>query len=231
MPDYEKMYKTLFKAVTDAINILQEAQEEAEEQYIEAELPVVKILPCINRPNPPTLFQSTGDKRGECMYRVAILEPPDGKITAMLCDRLLAWGGSPSVVLRQASQLSDLGGAYDLLVVFASASDCATSPPSSDLSCHVLLLPGEAQEAIWKQIPSGCVVSFGLSPKDSITVSSIEPSSAVLALQRELVTLGGRVIEQQEIPLSIPKATSARDVTVLASGLLLLGIPPERLAV
>ena len=46
LPDYEKMYKTLFNAVTDAINILQEAQEKTEEQYIEAEPPVLKVLTC-----------------------------------------------------------------------------------------------------------------------------------------------------------------------------------------
>ena len=45
MPDYEKMYKTLFNAMTDAIALLQKAQEETEEQYIKAAPPVVRILP------------------------------------------------------------------------------------------------------------------------------------------------------------------------------------------
>ena len=34
MPDYEKMYKKLFNKVTDAIEILKEAQIETEEIYI-----------------------------------------------------------------------------------------------------------------------------------------------------------------------------------------------------
>jgi hypothetical protein len=37
MADYQKMYKTLFNAVTDAVNILQKAQQTAEELYISAE--------------------------------------------------------------------------------------------------------------------------------------------------------------------------------------------------
>ncbi len=34
MPNYEKMYKELFNALTEAIEILQKAQQAAEELYI-----------------------------------------------------------------------------------------------------------------------------------------------------------------------------------------------------
>ena len=36
MPDYKKMYQDLFNSVTDAIELLQEAQKKAEEKYIES---------------------------------------------------------------------------------------------------------------------------------------------------------------------------------------------------
>ena len=36
MPDYKTMYKKLFGAVTEAIDILQKAQQETEEIYIES---------------------------------------------------------------------------------------------------------------------------------------------------------------------------------------------------
>ncbi len=39
MPDYETMYKKLFNSVTDAIEMLQEAQKKAEEKYIESSEP------------------------------------------------------------------------------------------------------------------------------------------------------------------------------------------------
>ena len=39
MPDYEKMYHTLFNAVTDAIEVLQQAQLEAEELYLSGDEP------------------------------------------------------------------------------------------------------------------------------------------------------------------------------------------------
>lgn len=34
MPDYQRMYRGLFNAVTDAIELLQKAQQDAEEIYI-----------------------------------------------------------------------------------------------------------------------------------------------------------------------------------------------------
>jgi len=36
MPDYPGMYRKLFNALTDAINILQAAQQETEEMYMSA---------------------------------------------------------------------------------------------------------------------------------------------------------------------------------------------------
>ena len=35
MPDYQKMYHSLFNNVTDAIRILQSAQQQTEEDYME----------------------------------------------------------------------------------------------------------------------------------------------------------------------------------------------------
>lgn len=45
MPDYHEMYATLFKSVTDAIEKLQNAQQQTEEMYISADVPNIKMLP------------------------------------------------------------------------------------------------------------------------------------------------------------------------------------------
>ena len=42
MPDYKKMYLTLFNSVTDAIEILKKAQQKTEEIYIETYEPPEK---------------------------------------------------------------------------------------------------------------------------------------------------------------------------------------------
>ena len=45
MPDYRKMYHLLFRAVTKAVLILQQAQQECEREYIESEDARVAVLP------------------------------------------------------------------------------------------------------------------------------------------------------------------------------------------
>jgi len=45
MADYPKMYQTLFRATTEAIEILKQAQIETEELYINADEAPVFIIP------------------------------------------------------------------------------------------------------------------------------------------------------------------------------------------
>ena len=42
MPDFKKMYFNLFNRITDAINVLQAAQQEGEAEYIEN--PDIKLV-------------------------------------------------------------------------------------------------------------------------------------------------------------------------------------------
>ena len=44
MADHKSMYLKLFNAVTDAVNILQNAQAEAEEMYVSQEEPTITLL-------------------------------------------------------------------------------------------------------------------------------------------------------------------------------------------
>lgn len=48
MPDYRKLYFTLFHGITDAILILQQAQQTAEALYMNGEEPQLQVLefPC-----------------------------------------------------------------------------------------------------------------------------------------------------------------------------------------
>ena len=146
----------------------------------------------------------------------------------MLGDYLLTPDMPLSATITRGTQLSGFSGEYDLFI--ALSSDASASRPAS-LSCRALLLPGDAQAELLSQIPSKWVTSFGLSAKDSITVSSLGSDCTLLALQRELVTLDGLVIEQQEISLPTPSETSTPEMMALYGSLLLLGVSPLRLAV
>lgn len=45
MADYAEMYKVLFRSITQAIEILQKAQQATEEIYISSKNPIITILP------------------------------------------------------------------------------------------------------------------------------------------------------------------------------------------
>jgi len=54
MADYQKMYTTLFRAVTEAITLLQSAQCETEELYISANEPDIVLIDAGgNKKEPP----------------------------------------------------------------------------------------------------------------------------------------------------------------------------------
>lgn len=161
---------------------------------------------------------------GGVLYSVAVLEPAPGKVTRLIRDWLIQREDAPSVVLTHGDCLCAFSGNYDLFVVASRNGEVVPNNSTAGISCRALLTSAEAL-----RVPSQWVIDYGLSVRDSLTVSSVEPDLAVLALQRELVTLDGTVIEQQELPLPIPPETGAEGVMALYGSLLVLGLAPEEL--
>lgn len=89
------------------------------------------------------------------------------------------------------------------------------------VACGILLLPGDAGA---ENFDASCLVTYGMSPKNTITLSSISEDVCVLALQREILTATGDILEQQEIKIN----GGIRPDTLLAvaGALLLLGQKP-----
>jgi len=92
-------------------------------------------------------------------------------------------------------------------------------PLPGEIRCGTLLLPGE-----WGP-PAGVraerVVTYGLSPRDSLTLSSLR--QPVLCVQRALPRPDGTVVEPQEIPLTGLPLPAAELLPLL--GLRLLQMP------
>lgn len=89
----------------------------------------------------------------------------------------------------------------------------------TNIACRILLLPGDADAGIFD---AECIVTYGMSPKNTVTLSSISEESCVLALQRELLTINGDVLERQEIKI---KGGMPPDCLLAVAGsLLILGI-------
>ena len=87
--------------------------------------------------------------------------------------------------------------------------------------CRTLLAPGDCSPARLARVRAERVISCGLSPRDSLTLSSLE--SPVLCVQRALPRPDGGVIEPQEFPLPELPAPAAELLPLL--GLRLLQMP------
>lgn len=88
-------------------------------------------------------------------------------------------------------------GRADLVVV----SPDLIQVPSAPTACRALLAPGSLAH-LAGELSAAWVVSYGLTPRDTLTFSSLGQDTLCLALQRELVTLSGDCLEvTQEDPL------------------------------
>lgn len=113
--------------------------------------------------------------------------------------------------VRKAEHPGLLAGVgYDLLVVSPRAVGWAGL---AALSCETVLLPGAAGP-LAGSLRAHRAVSYGLNPKDTLTVSSLNGEQLCAALQRGLIRLDGEVVEEQEIVLpyhgELPELVLAR---------------------
>lgn len=109
-----------------------------------------------------------------------------------------------------------------LLVVSPEAAEKGLPLPER---CRTVLLPGERPP----RIQAASAVSYGLSPRDSLTVSSREGDTLWAALQREVVTVAGQVVERQEFSLAAPPGAGELSLLAAAGALLLMGVPAPEL--
>lgn len=87
----------------------------------------------------------------------------------------------------------------------------------------VVVMPGD-RNADAKQI-----ITYGYSARETLTYSSLDASGPVLAVQREILTVGGARLDRQEIPLQSLGRTDAELALALSGALLFAGLAPEAL--
>ncbi len=144
-----------------------------------------------------------------------VLEAGEG-IEQAIVERLRSRGG-----LRGRCASADHPA---LLVVSPQAAVRGMELPRQ---CRTVLLPGGMRGTLPQ---AASAVSYGTSPRDSLTISSREGDTLWAALQREVVTLGGQVVERQEFPLTLAPGEEALPALATAGALLLLGVPWEELS-
>lgn len=114
--------------------------------------------------------------------------------------------------LQKAEELTER--TWDILVL-PSGSEAV------EARCRTLLLPGDCPPERIARVAAAQVVTCGLSPRDTLTLSSF--AEPVLCVQRALTRPDGAVIEPQEFPLPKLPAPAAEILPLL--GLKLLQMP------
>lgn len=150
----------------------------------------------------------------------------------MECFQVLESGeGIEQAILRRLAARGGLRGrcasvSHPALVVVSPRAAAGQAPLPRQ--CRTVLLPGE-MGARPLSLRAASAVSYGASPRDSLTLSSREGDTLWAALQRELVTVDGRVVERQEFPLRLEPGADELPSLAAAGALLLLGVSPEEL--
>ena len=60
----------------------------------------------------------------------------------------------------------------------------------------ILLLPGFTDRC---DVTAECAVTYGMSARDTLTLSSFAGHTRIMALQREVMTISGCILERQEV--------------------------------
>lgn len=105
------------------------------------------------------------------------------------------------------------GKSYDAVLLMP---DMGTQ--SFTISCNVLVVPDESSI---KNVEAKSVVSYGMSQRNTVTLSSTQELCKVIALQRDVMSLDGKLILRQEFPLECD--FTSYETLALASVLIITG--------
>ena len=160
------------------------------------------------------------------LYHVGIWEPDSALSQAVLNGLRAAGVALPA--LKTGNHPAAFAGEdapLDLLVVAPGAVGWAGA---AAIHAGVALICGAAGP-LARTLQAGSAVSYGTSPRDTLTLSSLEGTQFCVAVQRELFTISGRVVERQELVLPFPAGDAPLPWLAAVGALLLLDVPPEEL--
>lgn len=147
---------------------------------------------------------------------VLILGKGGRKVAKWVVDALEHTGGQPPLFTVCSGGARGGRIQTDLCLLMPGAQGKRDIPP---VSCRALLMPAEMEI---QNIDADYAVSYGMNGKDTVTVSSIDEEECVVALQRELVTLCGAVLERQEIPIRNTQGLEKEELLAAVGAALIL---------
>lgn len=149
------------------------------------------------------------------MWQIGVWERDEGlaeAVAPLARDR-----GSLVRCGRHPAQLA--GRAFDLLVVSPLAAGWAGA---GALSCRTALVPG-GLSALTRLLPAERLLSYGMGPANTLTLSSLKEGRACAAVQREFSALDGTLVERQELVLDYDGAQPDLFLARVGAALLLAG--------
>lgn len=144
------------------------------------------------------------------MWRIGVWEQNEG-----LAELVQSLTGERAEVADAEHPSLLAGEDYDLLIV----SPLAVGWAGAVLESETVLLPGAAGP-LAGSLTAQRAVSYGLNPKDTLTVSSMDGEHICVALQRGLIRLDGEIVEEQEMVL--PYAGELPELVLAKVGIKLL---------
>lgn len=118
-------------------------------------------------------------------------------------------------IARRTPQRFTAEAVPDLLVV--SPAYGRSGLPAAG-QAQIVLLPGAMGRS---SIRANCAVTYGMSGRDTLTLSSVTGRERILSLQREILTVRGEILERQE--LTVRGAMEPERLLAVYGALLLLG--------
>jgi len=129
---------------------------------------------------------------------------------------------SGHVNFRQA-EYSEITDKPDMLVITESGAKKAP-PAGKKIRCGILLMPGDMDPDF---IKADNTVRYGLSERDSVSLSSIKSRECVMAIKNEINALNGRKLEVQEIKIQRKGGMNLMDLMASDACVLLMGREEE----
>ena len=148
------------------------------------------------------------------MWQIGVWEQNEG-----LAERLSRLGEGRALIRACSHPALLAGTALDLLVVSPGATGWAGA---SSLNCRTALLPG-VLPVLTHALPAALAVSYGLSGRNTLTLSSLGEGRASVAVQREFIALDGRAVERQELVVPYDGGVPAELLLAQVGAALLLG--------
>ena len=129
---------------------------------------------------------------------------------------------------RLVGRLGPAVGVQEKPALLVVAPEVRLTREMGRLECGTVLLSGEGKHQM-ESVRARNAVSYGLSGRDTITLSSREQGRVWVAVQRELVRMDGTVLERQETAVRTPPEMETMQVLALVGALLLMDVDPEEL--